>query len=81
MVDIYRKYRSEAVDRYLLGDNYTLERNNIFILLVTEIWFRKISITPIFLLEAKYYFLLNILPKEIWYMILKLNLPSKRWNM
>ena len=78
MVDIYRKYRSEAVDRYLLGDNYTLERNNIFYSIGDRDLVPKNFYYTDFSFGGKYYFLLNILPKEIWYMIFEIKFAIEK---
>ena len=74
MVDIYRNYRSEAVDRYLLGDNYTLERNNIFYSIGDRDLVPKNFYYTDFSFGGKF-------QKKFGTLFLKSNLPSKRWNM
>lgn len=72
MVDIYRNYRSEAVDRYLLGDYFTLERNSISYPIGDMDLVPKLFNYTDFSFGGNYYFLLNILPKEIWYIIFEI---------
>lgn len=72
MPDFYHNYRSRAVKRYLLGDCYTLERNDIFYPIGEKDYIPKSFYYSDFNYNGKYYFLLQLLPKEIWYVIFEM---------
>ena len=69
MFGIYNQYRTDAVERYLIDDDYTLRKNFISY----PVGDRDLVPKPLDYLDfnygGKYYFLLQLLPKELWYII------------
>ena len=72
MTDIYYKHRSEAVKKYLQGDNKTLKNNYIFYPIGrTDLVPKPVNLSY-FNYGGIYYPLTYLLPKEIWHIIFEM---------
>ncbi len=72
MPDIYHKYRSKAVERYLIQDDYTMKKNSIFYPIGDSDLVPKPLNYDDFDYGGTYHFLLQLLPREVWYIIFEM---------
>ena len=72
MTDIYREHRTEAVERYLLGDKDTLLKNDIYYRIGDPELIPKYFNYSDFNYGKIYHPLTYLLPKEIWYIIFEM---------
>ena len=78
MKDLYCEYRSDAVGRYLPRDNSILNFNCIIYTVGDRDLVPKLFDYNEFNYNSKYFFLLDLLPKEIWYMIFEIKFAIEK---
>lgn len=78
MTDIYHSYKTDAVKRYLFGDDYSLKINRINYTIGDRDLVPKLFDYCDFNHSGKYYFLLHLLPKEIWYIIFEMKFAIEK---
>ena len=72
MPDLYHEYRSEAVKSYLIRDDYTMKKNSILYSVGDSDLIPEPMDYSDFDYGGKYHFLLQLLPKEVWYIIFEM---------